>query len=735
MKNWRWEEGGYTVTRSTCWSAPGTHGGCGVLIYSKDNRLVKIEGDPDSPHNQGRACAKTLSIHRFINHPERLKYPLKRSGRRGEAKWERISWGEAIDSIVEELSRIKMDSGPESVIFMQGTGRDTTPGLRRLAFSYGSPNFANCGPASGLACYWPKIAASSISTGARLNVADMSQFFSDRYNNPRWHVPKCILVWGNNPTGTCSDLFFGHWVVDCLKRGSEVIVIDPRCTWMASRAKKWLQIRPGTDAALALGMLNVIIDEELYDKEFVDKWTHGFDQLKERIQKFSPKKVAQITWIPGDLIEETARIYAKSKPSCIQWGVALDQTTECLDSIRALISMMAITDNFDVPGGNVFVKPLFESLYSWSEELISNDLKQKKFGVKEYPIWSTLPNIQPDVWIDAMAREPYPTKAAWIQGTNTFTGSFGDPKRVYDVFKRLQFVVLVDLFMTPTAAAFADIILPASMFPEKNGIKWFAWDRLQTLNKAIDPPGECKSDLEIDFLVGKKLNPAAWPWNNEEELLDDLLKSTGMTFKELREKGPVYPEFEYRKYEKGLLRSDKRPGFETPTGKIELYSTVFENLGYDPLPKYEEPPISPVSTPELAKEYPLLLTTGARLPVFFHSEHRQFGGGLREIHPDPLVELHPETAKGLGIRDGDWVWIENHHGRCRQKAKLTPMIHPKLIHAQHSWWYPEKPMEEPSLGGIWESNINLLLPTGLQGKTGFGYPFKVNLCKIYREEK
>ena len=157
--------------------------------------------------------------------------------------------------------------------------------------------------------------------------------------------------------------------------------------------------------------------------------------------------------------------------------------------------------------------------------------------------------------------------------------------------------------------------------------------------------------------------------------------------------------------------------------------------GHDPLPSHNEPPESPVSTPELVQEYPLILTTGARTPLRFHSEHRQYGTGLRELQPDPIVEIHPETARSLGIEDGVWVWIESRHGKCKQKAKLTPIIHPKVVNAQHSWWFPEKPMEEPSLGGVWESNINLLFPSDLRSKTGFGYPFKSWICKVYKEEK
>ena len=733
MRKWRWEEDGYTVTKSVCWSAPGTHGGCSVLLYSKDGRLVKVEGDVESPFNQGRLCAKTLGVRRLMEHPQRLKYPMKRTGARGENRWVRISWEEAIDTIVENFGRIKRDFGPESAIFMQGTGRDAT-GLRRLAYSFGSPNYMLCGPASGQACMMPRHAGSILSTGEILHVADMSQFFPERYDHPNCKVPKCIMVWGSNPTVTCSDWFFGHWVTDCMKRGSEVIVIDPRYTWIASRAKKWLQIRPGTDSALALGMLRVIITENLYDHEFVVQWTHGFEGLKRRVEDYSLERVSDITGIPAEKIVEVARIYATSKPACVQWGVGLDMTTECLDSNRAIAAMIAVTGNMDVPGGNVFVRFLID-FHSWGDEFVPNDVKQKKIGLKEYPLSYILPGIQPDAWIDAMNQDPPPTRAGWIQGTNTFVGSFADPRRVYSIFKKIEFVVVLDLFNTPTVSAFADIVLPVTMFPERNGVKSFGWDRLQTINKAVEPPGECKSDMEINLLVGRRFNAEAWPWKNEQEIYDAMLRSWDMTFEELREKGPVYPNIAYRRYERGLLRRDKQPGFNTPTGKIELHSTLLEHFGYDPLPKYEEPSISPISTPELAKEYPLTLITGGRLPIFFSSEHRQVGGGMREIIPAPIIEIHPETAKTLDVSDGDWVWIENHHGKCRMKAKLTHTVKRDLVHAQHGWWFPEKSMEEPTLGGAWESNINLLLPSGLQGKTGFGYPFRANLCKVYKEVK
>jgi len=213
-----------------------------------------------------------------------------------------------------------------------------------------------------------------------------------------------------------------------------------------------------------------------------------------------------------------------------------------------------------------------------------------------------------------------------------------------------------------------------------------------------------------------------------------MLEPTGMTFEELRDKGYLYDTFDYKKYEKGLLRPDGKPGFDTPTGKIELYSTIFEKCGLDPLPYFEEPPESPVSTPEIAKEYPLVLTTGAKTRGFFHSEHRQIRS-LRRMNPDPITEIHPTTADTLGIKDGDWITIETGYGKCKQKARLFSGIDPRVVHSQHGWWFPEKPGSEPSLFGAWESNINLLLPSGWTGKSGFGYPFKTQMCRIYKVEE
>jgi anaerobic selenocysteine-containing dehydrogenase len=733
-KPWRWEEDGLTVTRGSAWSGPGCHDGCGVLLYTDQaGKLVKVEGDPENPYNQGRLCVRCLALPDVTNHPERLQYPMKRIGERGENKWQRISWEEAFDSIEEKFNEIKKEYGPESVIFAQGTGRDIMAYISRLAYSFGSPNHVSIG-LSGNACYLPRVAMMLVTTGD-FAVVDCSQYFPDRYDHPDWKAPECLIIWGNNPVVSNSDGFFGHWVVDCMKRGTKLIVVDPRLTWLASKADLWLQIRPGTDAALALGMLNIIIEEGLYDAEFVDKWTYGFEQFKRRVAEYPLEWVSQTTWIPKEKIQAAARMFAKSKPAAIQWGLAVDMTKESLPAGHAISSLWTITGNLDVPGGMITVVPPFGAaqpwLGGWGAEYLSQEVMAKRIGVGKYPILDFGFLIaQADMVADAMLTgDPYPIKGAWIQTNNPIVCMGADPKKLYAGLKKMDFVVVTDLFMTPTAVAFADIVLPAATYAERDGLRAL-WYHLGTINK-VTQVGEARSDQEINLELGKRFNPEMWPWKNVQEMFSFMMQGSGVTFEELRERGgQMYPPFEYMKYAKAHQRRDGKPGFNTPTGRVELASTLFEKWGLDPLPYFEEPTESPISTPDVYKEYPLVLTTGARPWGFFHSEQRQVGR-LRAIHPDPQVEIHPETATQLSIQEGEWVWIENRMGRVRRRAKITPTINPRVVNADHAWWYPEKSAAEPELFGVWDVNVNQLVPL-LPGRSGFGGNYKSLLCKIYK---
>jgi anaerobic selenocysteine-containing dehydrogenase len=647
------------------------------------------------------------------------------------------------EDLEHRMGRIRDDHGAESMVFIQGTGRNVGGWLLLVAYSYGSPNWLQ-GGLTGNSCFHPRLVCMRMTQGD-YTVPDCSQFFQERYDHPEFELPETIMIWGQNPANTCNDGFMATWIIDCMKQGSKSIVIDPIYTWVASKADIWLQIRPGTDGALALGLLNVIINEGLYDKAFVEKWTHGFDKLSERVQEYPPEKVSQITWIPKEKIIEAARLFATSHPASIQWGVPVDLAPEGAQVANSVIHLWAITGNIEIPGGMAIARMAYDvPPYPMSQEAIAEyygdvmppEQMAKRIGIEEYPVAKEFHwRAQADMVLEAMLTDkPYPLKGAWIAGNNMLTSS-ANPRKYQEALNRLDFIITSDVFMNPTIVALADVVLPAGSMAERDGIRAW-WTPLNAMQKSIDVPG-CKPDEEVCLEMARRFNPNL-KWQSLRELYDDFLKPSGMNYDELKEKGWVFPPQghstqPYGRHEKGLLRKDGKPGFNTPTGKVELYSTHLERMGYDPLPSYEEPHMSPYSTPELAKEYPLILSTGRRSILYFHAEHRNIKP-LRELEPHPVVEIHPDTARSLGINDGDWVWLENPHGKCKRKARYFHGIHPKVVQSPHGWWLPEKKAED--LFGLWEVNINTLIPDGTQAKCGFGGgQYKSIMCKVYKADE
>lgn len=326
---------------------------------------------------------------------------------------------------------------------------------------------------------------------------------------------------------------------------------------------------------------------------------------------------------------------------------------------------------------------------------------------------------------------PYPVQMYWFESTNLFVNCSSEAHRIYAAMKKVPFVVCVDPVMTPSAVAFADLVLPAAMSVERDSLRTW-WTPLKSISKVIQYE-EVKTDEEIALDLGKRLNPEQFPWDTVEDMIDWALKPAGLSFKELEEKVMIWPEVKYYKYEKGLLREDGEPGFNTDTGMVNLRVDIFEEWGLDPLPDHLEPPYGPITTPEMMKEYPLILTAGSRSWEFFHSEHRQ-SGTLREFHPDPRLTINPITAANLGIKEGDWVYIENNLGRVKQVAVLDPGLDPRVVHGEHGWWFPEREASEPTLFGAFESNINVLTTMCTTGPTGYGAPLKNTICKVYKAE-
>ena len=737
----QWEDGDYTVTRTTVWSGPGCHDGCGVLYYTKDGKLEKVEGDPDCAYNQGTLCMRCLEMPEVVNNPRRPSKPLKRAGERGEDKWDEITWDEAYDIIEAKVREIWRDYAPESIVCMIGTGRANCWQIPYMCYSaFGSPNFC-LGFLSGESCFQPRSAAMASMSGDFF-IADCSQQFESRYDekNTEWRCPELIINWGCNAVESNSDNFYGGWIVDCMQRGSKMITVDPSLTWLASRSEIWLRLRPGTDGALAMAMLNVMIEEDIYDHDFVEKWCYGFDELAERVKEWTPARAAEICWVDEEDIVAAARMYAGAKNAAMQWGLPIDQAVMGIPTAQALNALWALTGNIDNPGGNIIIRNAFDQnvSYNYGYNNLPAEVQAKRIGA-EYPLMSKAgfsSTAHSDSILQAIETgKPYPIRMLWLTSTNPIANMASDAPRVYRALKTLDFVVVNDLFLTPTAVAFADLFLPAAMSPERD-MQRVWWVPLRGMKKVCQY-GECKSDDTIVTEIGKRLHPENFPWNNDQEWTDNILRTETPGYDggyhELVERDIwVYPDFQYYKYEKGLLRADGQPGFSTPSGRIELWNTVFSLWGYDPLPDWAEPSNSPYSSPELYEKYPFVLTTGARHIEFFHSEHRQPELTSRELYPDPCFEMNPKSAADLDIKEGDWCWLENHRGRCRQKLRINPSLDDRVVRADHGWWFPEKDAAEPSLYGVFDSNINNLLPQCENGVTGYGAPYKNQLCKVYK---
>ncbi len=657
------------------------HGGCGVLVYVKDGKIAKIAGDPDCPINHGTLCSKGIGASQLVYHPDRLTYPVRRVGSKGSGKWERISWDEALDAIAEKILNYKESFGAESIVMGYGTGRENEAVIYRFANLLGSPNTLT----AGHFCYGPRIATTIITCGTNPIV--------DYENNPR-----CIMVWGNNLVISNPDCYKGEPFSTALDAGAKLIAVDPRLTRIAARADIWLPLRPGTDTALALGMCNVIVQEELYDKEFVENYVHGWDAFVRRVNEYPLKKVEEITWVPKEKIQEAARLFATTKPAAIQWGVAIEQQVNCADNNRALLALMGITGNIDVQGGQMlFSSPKIRNVGQFgAHKMLSREQAEKRLGGDRFRLAGNFAIINPKcVWDAILEEEPYPVKMLFLISSNPVL-TRGNAREVYRALEAVEFMAVADFFMTPTAEL-ADIVLPAATWLEMDYIGDF-WKRHGYIlpRRKVVQIGECRSDHEMLNDLAHRVGQGEHWWDTFEGGLDHILEPMGITWKDFEKMDYIRGDVHYRKY--------KEKGFSTPTGKFELYSTLLEKWGYDPLPQFREPPEGPNSSPEIYKKYPYILITGRRQPGFFHTENRQLPW-LRELHKDPVVEIHPETAEKEGIGEGDWVIIESPRGKVRQRARLFAGMDPRIVSAEHAWWFPEN--KDPGHG--WdESNINIL---------------------------
>jgi len=663
------------VVRTFCGRLCG--GNCGILVTLEDGVVKKVEGDPACPLNEGYICPKGRAIPELLYHPDRLEYPLKRVGERGEGRWQRISVEEALSIISKKLRGYSNDSGSESILLYTGAYRGLERYyVQRFATVLGTPNTV----AIDNVCHAPRTMASSYTLGARPH-PDLD------------HPPKCMIVWGRNSLQTGAEGTPAQFH-RASQKGTKLIVIDPRRISLASNAAIWIKPRPGSDGLIALGLIKVILEEDLYDKAFVEKWTIGFDRLRELVADLGLGEIAEKTWVPQSQIEQAARLYATNRPAAIQWGNALDQTSNAFQTCRAILILSAITGNIDMPGGDIFLGQA--SILSIREfSLFKNSLRSRKTPVGSQFSVSKQAFIVPSQEASKaiLDEEPYPLRAALIFGSNPML-THANSQMVYEGFKKLDFLVVAELFMTPTAAL-ADIVLPVAANLEFD--EFFQRSSfIAARPKLVDPPGDCRSDPMWMSLIAKEMGYGEYFWDDEIGGIDAILQPAGLKFAQLREMGLYKLEWNYRKYEK--------EGFNTPSRRVELYSSRLREIGVDPLPVYNEPKETPYGSSGNVDEYPLVLTSH-KSPFFYHASHRNMPS-LRELSKEPVAELHPATCEKLGLSEGDEIFIETPQGRIKQKLRMNPDLDPRIVIVAYGWWFPERSYN--NLYGWNEANLNIL---------------------------
>ena len=690
---------------------------CGLLVESENGRITRITGDRNHPVSAGFVCPKGAGAHVLHYDESRIDVPLKRVGPRGSGKWQETTWDEALDEIAGTISRLSADFGPETLAYSFGTLHAADWGIgERFMNLFGSPNAAG----QDKVCYGPNALGESLTYG----------FGPTFYTAPVAGKTRCVVVWGFRPSASM-PLLWGH-IVRARREGAKLIVIDPERTHEAGLADIWLQNRPGSDVALALSLIHCVVGAGLHDAAFVAEHTLGFDELRERALEYPPARAAELTWVAEQDIAAAAHTIASSGPTVIHGGNGLCQSgTTAVQSGRALACLIAITGNLGVEGGHALAGPPRDIIANGDAVLtdaLTDVQREKRLGAERFAhigrgygalddamsrVWYGKRHIlswlatahEPTLWQAIKTERPYPVKALIVQGHNA-VGASANARATMEALtsENLELLVVHDLFLNPTSRL-ADYLLPASHWLEKPffsagyGYLAFGGDYAEAKPAPIAAEFEHRSDYELWRDLGRRLGQASdWP-ETIEEFWDGLLRPARLDFASLCEhRGPVVGASARRET---TARGDERAAFGTPSGKIELRSSLLESWGIDPLPYFELPAV--FSGTE--DSYPLVLTTGGRTIEGFHQNAQQMPW-FREKYPHPVASMHPDTAADAGIREGEWVRVETPIGAVRQQARLTDALAPRVVHADR-WWYPERADDAVDPFGFWSTNINV----------------------------
>ena len=773
---------------------------CATIATVTDGKVVRLDADPDHP-NGGVFCIKGKAAPELVYHPDRLNFPLKRTRPKNDSDpgWKKISWDEALDDIAKRLNFVRETYGPRAVALAKGTGGGTSVSdaerwLSRFINRFGSPNWVS----TTHVCNWHKDTGFTYTFGVELPTPDLA------HSNG-------FLLWGHNPSST--SLILAHDIVAARKRGMKIVAVDPRRVGIAGQADVLLQVRPGSDGALALALMDVLITDKLYDEAFVRQWTNGsflvradngnaltesdlttngssqrfvawdeanaapvaydpavgnfeaqfvrpailgdyrikakdgseilcrpiFAELARLAARFSPEASAAITYVPAVKVRQAAGLLAENRPISMYMYNGVGQHTNATQTNRAIAVLYALLGDFDQPGGNVVFPKAPVNAVS-GKEFLPKEAAEQRIGRERKPLG---PPAKPgncaayDIFTAILEDRPYPVKALLNFGSNTVM-STGDSERARTAFLAVDFAVAAELFMTPTAQL-CDYVLPATSFLEMGNLTTDFKHRpqgrlhLQYRPPVVPPLAERRSDTWIIFELAKRLGFGRDFWDGDvEAAYEHELAATGLSLNQVKASAggitlPASPR--YRKYSAPTETGAPR-GFNTPDKKVELYSHSFAAHGFPPLPEYEEPLISPVSRPDIAAEYPLVLTN-AKFTTYIHSQLRGLSS-LRKASPEPTADIHPDTAKPYGIKDKQWMIVESPRGSIRAKARVTDAIAPGVVCCQHGWWQDCKDLKLSGYDAYGKASANpgLLIGSDLADPISGSLPHRSYLCRV-----
>jgi len=697
--------------------------GCWIIAsYDAQGRLSRVRPDEGSP--MGILCPLGEHSSDVVYSEHRLLSPLRRKGPKGTYQFEQISWDDAYEIIVNKLNDIKRDYGPEAAAIYTGVGSFelslcdvfqpagvAVSSASSVLFPYGSPNTMGV----GALCY--------VSYGMIAPHLTMGKMLINMFNDIE--QSQLVIVWGTNPATDSPPIELNR-VIAAKARGARIVVIDPRRTATVKAVDaQWVPIRPGTDGALALGMCNVLIEEDLYDERFVRDWTKGFDDFARYVQHFRPEVVEEITGVPSETVVSLAREMAAARGVSQLMFTGMEYSSSGVQGIRATLVLWALAGQLDVPGGLCF--SMEKSRFPVNREgLIRNPVANPRLGRDRFPVYVHYRDEAHAIGLPeaVLNGNPYKIRLMMILGASIIT-SWPNPALWKKTLNALDFLVSIDVQLTADAA-YADIVLPAATYYEIDSYMIYG-PLFRLRERLVDPVGESRNSFFILAELARRLGYGHLYPQTEEELLQYVLKGSGFTPKAVRDAGGMVSieteMMQYRKWEKGLLRKDGQPGFDTPSGKLEIASTLLEEYGYDPLPVYTEPKEGPLSRPDLLNEYPLVFNSGARVKTGFHTQHRGIPGLTKE-RPEPAVTINGEDARIRGIEDGDKVSITSPRGFVSMRAIVTDDIGRGFVEANHAGGSPVGPK-------AWqESNVNELTDLA-QCDPISGFPnYKSLLCNV-----